>query len=79
MGSVNKNLKEELFNINDELTILINNFKKRKLFDVLEEKKLNQKELSTFYLSNILNVVDVYFVVGILIGKSLVIMNNSNE
>jgi hypothetical protein len=79
LGSVNKNLKEELFNINDELTNLINNFKKRKLFEVLEEKKLNQKELSIFYLSNILNVVDVDFVVGILIGKSLVIMNNSSE
>jgi len=76
IGRLNKDFKEELFRCDKELTSLIKNFKDRKLYDIYKEKKLTKKEIPLLHLSKILEVVPVEYVISIMIGKSLKIMNS---
>lgn len=79
IGRLNKDLKEELFNSSNELNSLIINFKKRKIFELYKKQKLKKKDIGLFYLSTILEVVSIDYVVSILLGKTLMVMNTSNQ
>jgi hypothetical protein len=79
IGRLNKDLKEQLMLSDKQLNSLIKNYKDRKLLDKYKGKKLTKKEIPFFYLSTILDVVSIDYVVSILIGKFLMIMNNSTQ
>lgn len=79
IGRLNKDLKEVLFTSSNELNSLIINFKQRKIFELYKNKELNKKDIGLFYLSQILEVVSIDYLVSILLGKTLVIMNSSNQ
>lgn len=78
ISMLNKDLKEELIKSCDDLERIIINFKNRRLHESKGEK-LNRKLVNYYYLSEILDVVSVEYVKAILIGKTLLILNRSNQ
>lgn len=81
IGRLNKELKEELLRCSDELYSLIKNFKDRNFMDIYKskKKKLTKKEMPRYYLSLILKEVSIDFIVSLLLGKSLRIMNSTTQ
>lgn len=81
ISKLNKNLKNEFLRADTDLRSLINNFIERRIWEIYQSKgkKLSQKELSLFYLSVILKDVPVDYIISIMLGKVLMIMNNHSQ
>lgn len=79
ISKLNNNLKNEFIRADTDLRSLIHNFIERKIWEIYESKgkKLSQKKLSLFYLSVILKDVPVDYIISIMLGKVLMIMNTS--
>lgn len=66
IGRLNKDLKEVLFSSSNELNSLIINFKQKKIFELYHKnlENLNKKDIGLFYLSQILEVVSIDYLVS---------------
>ena len=79
IGRLNKNLKEVLIKSSEDLFILINNFKRRKVDKIYNEESIKELDRPHYYMSIILNDVDTDFIISILLGKFLVLINNPKQ
>lgn len=79
IGRMNKSFKNTLIESEEELLILIKNFKKRDLDLHLNESNLKKKDTAYFYLSVILKEIPIDFIVSLLLGQVLIIINNPSE
>jgi hypothetical protein len=77
--SFNKKFQKRMVETYDTLSGSINNFKKRKLHCEYKVKDLNQKNKAYYYLSVILDKFTTDFVISILLGQFVKIMQNPRE
>ena len=76
----NKELKNEVIKSDKDLRSLIQNFKNRNICHTYDNKKnLPEKDKILIWLSSILEVVSIDYVVSILLGKTMMIMNSNNQ
>lgn len=79
IARLDERLKRELFRCSSELEDLISNFVVRNLQPKGENEKASKKHTNLSYLYEILSVVPVNFVVSLLIGNVLNLLNSTKQ
>lgn len=79
IGRLDERLKRELFRCSSELEVLISNFVIRNLPPKGKNAKASLKHTNLSYLYEILSVVPVNFVVSLLIGNVLNLLNSPKQ